>query len=185
MGGFAENVKIPKSKAGLQRPLNDRHAFLLIEQDNVWITSCNRELAETFAALVMRGNPVTVVKTGRVIVWGIYAGQPQESGSMVLDRKSDGRFKLIPLSDTPKSLLTRIAQLVGRPGTMTSEDRATWTRLPWRTPQSSRARRDEGDGSGPAARGRARRGNAGRWIREDHRGRRHRRYRAESHHGVP
>jgi hypothetical protein len=119
---LAENVKIPKSKAPLQRPLKDRHAFVLIEKENVWITSCNRELAETLGALVMRGNPVTVVKPGRVIVWGIYAGQPQESGSIVLDRKPDGRFKLIPLSDTPKPLLTRVAHFVGRPGSMTSEE---------------------------------------------------------------
>jgi len=54
IGFLVENVKIPKSKAPLQRPLKDRHAFLLIEKDNVWITSTNRELAETFAALVMR-----------------------------------------------------------------------------------------------------------------------------------
>ncbi len=63
------------------RPLNERHAFLLIEKDNAWITSRNRQLAETFATLVTRGDPVTVVKTGRVIVWGIYAGEPQESGA--------------------------------------------------------------------------------------------------------
>lgn len=121
MGALAENVKIPKSKAGLQRPLSERHAFLLIEKDNAWITSPNRELAETFGRLVLRGAPVTVEKTGRVIVWGIYAGEPQESGTIVLDRKPDGRFKLTPLSDTPDTLLTRVAEFVGRPGSLTSE----------------------------------------------------------------
>ena len=115
-------MKIPKSKAGLKYPLSERHAFLLIEKDNAWITSRNRQLAETFATLVTRGDPVTVVKTGRVIVWGIYAGEPQESGAIVLDRKPDGRFKLVPQGDTPKGLLTRVAQFVGRPGSMTSEE---------------------------------------------------------------
>jgi hypothetical protein len=119
---LAEKVKIPKSKAALQRPLSERHAFLLIEKDNAWVTSANRELAETFCALVTRGDPVTVVKTGRVIVWGIYAGEPEESGSIVLDRKPDGRFKLVPQSDTPKRLLTRVAHFVGRPGSVTSEE---------------------------------------------------------------
>jgi len=119
---LAEKVKIPKSKAGLQRPLSERQAFLLIEKDNAWITSCNRELAETFCALVTRGAPVTVVKTGRVIVWGIYAGEPEETGSIVLDRKPDGRFKLVPQSVTPKRLLTRVAHFVGRPSSVTSEE---------------------------------------------------------------
>ena len=36
---LAEKVKIPKSKAELMRPLSERHAFLLIEKDNAWITS--------------------------------------------------------------------------------------------------------------------------------------------------
>lgn len=119
---LAEKGKIPKSKAGLKRPLSERHAFLLIEKDNAWITSCNRELAETFSTLVTRGNPVTVVKTGRVIVWGIYAGEPEETGSIVLDRKPDGRFKLVPQGVTPRRLLTRVAQFVGRPGSVTSEE---------------------------------------------------------------
>lgn len=119
---LAERVKIPKSKAGLMRPLGERHAFLLIENDNAWITSCNRQLAETFGALVTRGDPVTVVKTDRVIVWGIYAGEPQETGSIVLDRKPDGRFKLVPQSVTPERLLTRVAHFVGRPGSVTSEE---------------------------------------------------------------
>ncbi len=118
---MAEKVRIPKSETPLQRPLSARHAFLLIEKDNAWITSPNRELAETFGALVTRGDPVTVAKTGRVIVWGIYAGEPQESGTIVLDRKPDGRFKLVPQSGTPDGLLTRVAQLIGRPGSVTSE----------------------------------------------------------------
>ena len=122
MGVLAETVKIPKSKAALMRPLNERHAFLLIEKDNAWITSCSRELAETFCALVTRGDPVTVVKTGRVIVWGIYAGEPEETGTIILDRKPDGRFKLVPLNVTPDRLLTHVAHLVGRPGSVTSEE---------------------------------------------------------------
>lgn len=119
---MTEKVKIPKSKAALMRPLNERHAFLLIEKDNAWITSCNRQLAETFATLVTRGDPVAVVKTDRVIVWGIYAGEPEESGSIVLERKPDGRFKLVPQSATPERLLTQVAQFVARPGSVTSED---------------------------------------------------------------
>ncbi len=115
-------MKIPKSKAELMRPLSERHAFLLIEKDNAWVTSCNRELAETFGTLVTRGDPVTVEKTGRVIVWGIYAGEPEETGSIVLDRKPDGRFKLVPQSGTPDRLLTRVAHFVGRPGSVTSEE---------------------------------------------------------------
>jgi hypothetical protein len=119
---LAEKVRIPKSKAGLQRPLSERHAFLLIEEDNAWITSCNRELAETFCALITRGDPVTAVKTGRVIVWGKYAGEPEETGTLILDRKRDGRFKLVPLGDTPHRLLMRVAHFVGRPGSVTSEE---------------------------------------------------------------
>ncbi|MGE5297014.1 MAG: hypothetical protein ACM3VT_19500 [Solirubrobacterales bacterium] len=119
---MTEKVKIPKSKAELKRPLSERHAYLLIEKDNAWITSPNRELAETFCSLITRGDPVTVVKTGRVIVWGIYAGEPQETGSIVLDRKPDGRFKLVPQDDTSNELLTRVADLVGRPGSVTSEE---------------------------------------------------------------
>jgi hypothetical protein len=119
---LAEEVKIPKSKTPLQRPLSERHAFLLIEKDNAWITSPNRELAETLGALITRGDPVTVVKTGRVIVWGVYAGEPEETGTIILDRKPDGRFKLIPLSVTPDRLMTRLAHLIGRPGSLTSEE---------------------------------------------------------------
>lgn len=119
---LAKKVKIPQSKAGLKRPLNERHAFLLIEQNNAWITSPNRELAETFCSLITRGDPVTVVKTGRVIVWGIYAGEPEETGTILLDRKPDGRFKLVPLEVTPERLLTRVAEFVGRPGSVTSEE---------------------------------------------------------------
>jgi len=119
---LTEKVKIPKSKAELKRPLKERHAFLLIEENNAWITSPNRELAETFCSLITRGDPVTVVKTGRVIVWGIYAGEPEETGTMLLDRKPDGRFKLVPLDATPDRLLTRVAQFVGRPDSVTSEE---------------------------------------------------------------
>ena len=119
---LANKVKIPKSKAELKRPLDERHAFLLIENENAWITSCNRKLAETFCALIARGNPVTVVKTGRVIVWGIYAGKPEETGTIILDRKPDGRFKLVPLNATPSSLLKQVAHFVGRPGSVTSEE---------------------------------------------------------------
>lgn len=119
---MSEKVKIPKSKAELKRPLNERHAFLLIEKNNAWITSPNRELAETFGSLILRGAPVTVVKTGRVIVWGIYAGEPEETGTIILDRKSDGRFKLVPLEATPDRLLTRVAHLIGCPGSVTSEE---------------------------------------------------------------
>lgn len=119
---LTEKVKIPKSKAGLKLPLSQHHAFLLVEKDNAWITSRNRELAETFCALVTRGDPVTVVKTGRVIVWGIYAGEPQETGTVILDRKPDGRFKLAPPDNTPNRLLTQVAHFVGRPGSVTSEE---------------------------------------------------------------
>jgi len=119
---LAEKVKIPKSNAELKRPLSERHAFLLIEKNNAWITSPNRELAETFCSLITRGDSVTVVKTGRVIVWGIYAGEPQETGTIILDRKPDGRFKLTPLDVTPSRLLMRVAQFVGRPGSVTSEE---------------------------------------------------------------
>ncbi|MEN6333864.1 MAG: hypothetical protein ABFE01_06350 [Phycisphaerales bacterium] len=118
---LAEKVKIPKSKAELKRPLSDHHAYLLIEKDNAWITSPNRELAETFCSLITRGDPVTVVKTGRVIVWGIYAGQAEETGTLVLDRKPDGRFKLVPMDDTPERLLRRVADFIARPGSITSK----------------------------------------------------------------
>jgi hypothetical protein len=145
IGILAEKVKIPKSKAGLQRPLSERHAFLLIEKDNAWITSRNRELAETFCTLVTRGDPVTVVKTGRVIVWGIYAGEPQETGTIILDRKPDGRFKLVPRSGTPDRLLTRVAHLVGRPGSVTSEE-GQHGLVSVANSESWRAHRDGGDG---------------------------------------
>ena len=119
---LAEKVRIPKSKAGLKWPLDKRHALLLIENENAWITSGNRELAETFCALITRGDPITVVKTGGVIVWGIYAGEPEETGTLILDRKPDGRFKLAPLSVTPKRLLTQVVHFVGRPGSVTSAE---------------------------------------------------------------
>jgi len=119
---MSETAKIPKSKAGLKRPVDKRHALLLIEKENAWITSPNRELAETFCSLVTRGDPVTVVKTAGVIVWGIYAGEPEKTGMILLDRKADGRFKLVPLSITPNSLLKRVAHFVGRDGSVTSEE---------------------------------------------------------------
>jgi hypothetical protein len=119
---LTEKVKIPKSKAELKRPLSERHAFLLIEKDNAWITSPSRELAETFCSLITRGDPVTVVKADRVIVWGIYAGEPEETGTVVLDRKPDGRFKLVSMDVAPDRLLKRVAHLVGRPGSVTSEE---------------------------------------------------------------
>jgi hypothetical protein len=119
---MAETVKIPKSRAGLKRPVDKRHALLRIEKENVWITSCNRELAETFCTLVTRGDPVTAVKTAGVTVWGTYAGEPEKNGTIILDRKPDGRFKLAPLDITPNSLLAHVAHLVGRHGSVTSEE---------------------------------------------------------------
>jgi hypothetical protein len=119
---LAEKVKIPKSKAGLKYPHDKRHALLLIEKENAWITSGDRELAETFCRLITRGDPVTVVKSRGVIVWGTYAGEPEETGTIVLARKPDGRFKLVPRNITPNRLLKRVAQFVGRPGSVTSEE---------------------------------------------------------------
>jgi len=119
---LAESNRIPKSKARLKRPVDERHAFLLIEEGNAWITSRDRELAETFSTLIMRGDPVTVVKTAGVTVWGTYAGAPDKNGTIILDRKPDGCFKFVPLSDTPNSLLTHVARLIGRPGSLTSQE---------------------------------------------------------------
>ena len=119
---LAETVKIPKSKAKLKRPTDKRHALLRIEKENAWIRSLNRELAETFCALVTRGDPVTVVKTAGVLVWGTYAGEPEKSGTIILDHKPDGRFKLVPRDITPNSLLTQVAHFVGRHGSVTSEE---------------------------------------------------------------
>jgi hypothetical protein len=113
--------KIPKSKTGLKRPVDKRHALLLIEEENAWITSRNRELAETFCTLVTRGDPITVVKTAGVTVWGTYTGEPEKTGTIVLVRKPDGRFKLIPVSITPNRLLTQVAHFVGHHGSLTSE----------------------------------------------------------------
>ena len=113
-------MKIPKSKAGLQRPVDKHHALLRIEKENAWIRSLNRELAETFCSLITRGEPVTVAKTSGVMVWGTYAGEPEQTGTIILDRKSDGRFKLVPLDTTPNSLLTEVAHFVGRRGSVTS-----------------------------------------------------------------
>jgi len=119
---LAETVKIPKSKAPLQRPVDKRHALLRIEKENTWIRSLNRELAETLCALVTRGEPVTVARTVGVVAWGTYAGEPDQTGTIILDRKPDGRFKLVPLDTTPDSLLTQVAHLVGCPGSVTSEE---------------------------------------------------------------
>jgi len=115
-------VKIPKSKAGLKRPVDERHAFLRIERENAWIRSLNRELAETFCSLITRGDPITVAKTAGVMAWGTYAGEPGQTGTIILDRKPDGRFKLVPVDTTPNSLLEQVAHLVGRDGSVTSEE---------------------------------------------------------------
>jgi len=115
-------VKIPKSKAQLKRPVEKRHALLQIEKENAWVRSLNRELAETFCALVTRGDPVTAVRTAGVIVWGTYAGEPEKTGTIILDHKPDGRFKLVHLGITPNSLLTQVAHFVGRHGSVTSEE---------------------------------------------------------------
>jgi hypothetical protein len=119
---LAETARIPKSKAGLQRPVDKHHALLRIEKENAWIRSLDRELAETFCTLVTQGDPVTVARTAGVVAWGIYAGEPDQTGTIILDRKSNGRFKLVPLDITPNSLLTQVAHFVGRQGTVTSEE---------------------------------------------------------------
>jgi hypothetical protein len=113
---LAEAVKIPKSKAKLKRPIDERHALLRIEKENAWIRSLNRELAETFCAQVTRGDPVTVEKTAGA-VWGNYAGEPENAGTIIFDLKPVGRFKLAPLSTTPNSLLTEV-DLRRSPGPM-------------------------------------------------------------------
>ena len=119
---LAETVKIPKSNAELKRPVDKHHALLRIEENNAWIRSLNREFAETFCALVTQGDTVTVERASGVIVWGIYAGEPDKTGTILLDHKPDGRFKLVPLSITPNSLLTQVAHFVGRNGSVTSEE---------------------------------------------------------------
>ncbi|MHC4372030.1 MAG: hypothetical protein ACYSW8_30865, partial [Planctomycetota bacterium] len=90
-------MKIPKSKAGLKRPVDKRHALLRIEKENAWIRSLNRDLAETFSSLITQGDPVTVTKTSGVMVWGTYAGEPEKTGTIILDHKPDGCFKLVPM----------------------------------------------------------------------------------------
>ncbi len=117
---LARKVKIPRSRGPLQRPVDQRHALLRVEGENAWIRSLDRELAETFCALVTRGNRVTGARTAGVVSWGIYAGQPDQTGTVILDRKSDGRFKLVPLDDTANRLLEEVAHLVGREGSVTS-----------------------------------------------------------------
>ncbi|MBN1804833.1 MAG: hypothetical protein JW837_06250 [Sedimentisphaerales bacterium] len=116
-------VKIPRSQAELKRPVDQRHAFLRIEKENVWIRSLDRRLAETFCSLVTQGDPVTVARTAGVVVWGTYAGEPENTGSIILDHKPDGRFKLVPLSVTSHNLLTEVAHLIARPDSVTSEER--------------------------------------------------------------
>jgi hypothetical protein len=118
----AEIVKIPESKEELKRPVDERHAFLRIEKENAWIRSLNRQLAEIFCALVTRGDTVTVERTAGVLVWGTYAGEPENTGTIILDRKPDGRFKLVPIGITPNSLLTEVAHFVGRDGSVTSKE---------------------------------------------------------------
>jgi hypothetical protein len=117
-----ETIEIPKSKAELKRPVDKRHAILRIEKENAWIRSLNRELAETFCTLVTLGEPVIVARTAGVVAWGTYAGEPEKTGTIILDRKPDGRFKLVPLDITPNSLLTEVAHLVGHNGSVTSEE---------------------------------------------------------------
>jgi hypothetical protein len=119
---LTETVKIPKSKAELKRPADKRHALLQIEKKNAWVRSLNRELAETFCTLVTLGDPVTAARSAGVIAWGIYAGEPDKTGTIILDHKPDGSFKLVPLDITPDSLLTQVANLVGRNGSVTSEE---------------------------------------------------------------
>ena len=116
----AETVKIPRSKGELKRPVDKHHALLLIEKENVWVRSLNRKLAETVCSLVAHSDPVTVARSAGVVVWGLYAGEPEKTGSIILDHKPDGRFKLVPLSTTPESLLTQVAHFVGRHGSVTS-----------------------------------------------------------------
>ena len=115
-------MKIPKSKTELKRPVDKHHALLLIEKENAWVRGLNRELAETFCTLVTSSDPVTVERSSGVIVWGTYAGEPDKAGTIILDRKPDGRFKLVPLGITPNSLLTEVAHLVGRDGSVRSEE---------------------------------------------------------------
>ena len=119
---LAKEVNIPKSKAELKRPVDKHHALLRIEKENAWIRSLNRKLAETLCALVIRGDSVTVEKTAGILVWGAYAGEPEENGTIIFGLKPDGRFKLVPMDITPDSLLTQVANLVGRQGSVTSKE---------------------------------------------------------------
>jgi hypothetical protein len=119
---MAETIEIPRSKSPLKRPVEKRHALLRVEKENAWIRSLDRQFAETFCTLVTRGDPVTVARTAGVVSWGIYAGASEETGTIILDRRSGGRFKLVPLDVTPNSLLEQVAHLVGRRGSVTSEE---------------------------------------------------------------
>jgi hypothetical protein len=118
----AETVNIPKSNVELKRPVDKHHALLRIEKKNAWVRGLNRELAETFCALVTQGDTVTVERSVGVIVWGTYAGDPEKTGTIILDHKPDGRFKLVPMGITPDSLLTQVAHFVGRNDSVTSEE---------------------------------------------------------------
>ncbi len=119
---MAEKTKIPKSKAPLQRPVDKRHALLRVEGENAWIRSLDRGLAETLCGLVTQGDPVTGARSAGVVSWGLYAGEPDQVGTIILDRKSDGRFKLVPLDDAANGLLEEVAQLVGRAGSVRSKE---------------------------------------------------------------
>jgi hypothetical protein len=116
------NVKIPKSQVELKRPVDKRHVLLRIEKENVWIRGLDRQLAETFCTLITRGDPITVERSSGVIVWGTYAGEHDKTGTIILDQKPDGSFKLVPMDTLPDSLLKEVAQFVGRPGSLTSKE---------------------------------------------------------------
>jgi len=117
-----DQVKIPKSKAELKRPVDERHIILRIEKENVWVRSLNRQLAETVCSLVTRSEPVTGARTVGVVAWGTYAGEPENTGTIILGYKPDGRFKLVPMDTTPNSLLEQVAHFVGRPNSVTFEE---------------------------------------------------------------
>jgi len=119
---LAETVKVPKSKAELKRPVDKRHAILRIENENAWVRSLNRQLAETICSLITQNDPVTAVRSAGVMVWGTYTGEPENTGTIILDHKPDGRFKLVPMDITPNSLLTEVAHLIGHNGSVTSEE---------------------------------------------------------------
>jgi hypothetical protein len=149
----AKNGKIPKSKGPLQRPVDKRHALLRVEGKNAWIRSLDRELAETFCALVTEGVPVTGVRRAGVVSWGIYAGQPDRTGTILLDRKSDGRFKLVPLDDAADELLEEVARLVGREGSVSGEEGKHGRVLRGEMRKPDEAARTQGTGAASEAEG--------------------------------